>query len=166
MDIIFSVLLTALAIGAFFLVDAQSPGATPTELGAAFWPQIILGLLIVLLIVNIVKSLKDMKNDGKSITSGINVKEFFTSKLFIGMVMVAVMAAAMSKIGFLPSCLFFLIAYGALLGEKRWKMLIPVSIIVTIILYIIFQGALDIMLARGVGPFRDFALMIEMLLPF
>jgi hypothetical protein len=45
-------------------------------------------------------------------------------------------------------------------------MMLVRSAILTILIYIIFQGALDIMLARGVGAFRNFALMFERLLPF
>ncbi|WP_155991263.1 hypothetical protein [Oribacterium sp. FC2011] len=58
--------------------------ASETELGAAFWPQIILAIMIVLSVVNIVTSLKKMKADGKTVTSDIDVAGFFKSKLFIG----------------------------------------------------------------------------------
>ena len=84
----------------------------------------------------------------------------------MGIILVAVMALLMSAIGFMPDCLLFLIAYGFLLGERRIPLLVIRSLAITVVLYVIFQGALDIMLARGVGPFREFALFFEMLLPF
>ena len=166
MDIIFSVILAIFCIYCFFLVGAESPAATPTELGAAFWPRIILVLMIILLAVNIVNSLKAQKENKSSIMGELNLGEFVKSKLFIGIILVAVMALLMSTIGFMPDCLLFLIAYGFLLGERRIPLLVIRSLAITAVLYVIFQGALDIMLARGVGPFREFALFFEMLLPF
>lgn len=166
MDIIFSFILAIFCIYCFFLVGAESPAPTPTELGAAFWPRIILVLMIILLAVNIVNSLKAQKENKSSIMGEMNLGGFFKSKLFVGIILVAVMALMMSTIGFMPDCLLFLIAYGFLLGERRIPLLVIRSLAITAVLYVIFQGALDIMLARGVGPFREFALFFEMLLPF
>ena len=166
MDIIFSVILAVFCIYCFFLVGAESPAATPTELGAAFWPRIILVMMIFLLAVNIVNNLKAQKENKSSIMGELNLGEFLKSKLLVGIILVAVMALLMSTIGFMPDCLLFLIAYGLLLGERRIPLLVIRSLAITVVLYVIFQGALDIMLARGVGPFREFALFFEMLLPF
>lgn len=166
MDLLFSVLLTVFAVYCFFLVGAESPAPTATELGAAFWPRIILVAMIALLIANIVKDLKGNKTNVKNILSEFKVAEFFKSKLFIGMVLVFVMALLMPYIGFIPVCFLFLMAYGALLGERRWLRLVLISLIITVILYVLFQGPLGIMLARGTGVFRQFALMCEGFLPF
>ena len=166
LDIIFSIVLGIFCIYLFFLVGAESPAPTATELGAAFWPRIILVLLILLIIVNIVNSLKKLKGSNEKLTAGFNLGEFLMSKLFVGMILVAVMAILMPIIGFIPVSFLFLIAYGVLLGERRIGFLIIVSRVITAILYILFQGALDIMLARGTGIFRDFALFFETKMPF
>ena len=166
MDLIFSIFLTVFAVYCFFLVGAQSPASTATELGAAFWPRIILVVMIALLIANIVKNIKENKASGQKLVGEIKIAEFFKSKLFIGMVIVFVMALLMPYIGFMPVCFLFLMAYGALLGERRWLRLVLISLIVTVILYVLFQGPLSIMLARGTGIFREFALLCESLLPF
>ena len=166
MDIIFYVILAVFCIYCFFLVGAESPAATPTELGAAFWPRIILVMMIILLAVNIVNNLKAQKENKSSIMGELNLGGFLKSRLLVGIILVAVMALLMSTIGFMPDCLLFLIAYGFLLGERRIPLLVIRSLAITVVLYVIFQGALDIMLARGVGPFREFALFFEMLLPF
>ena len=166
LDIIFSIVLGIFCIYLFFLVGAESPAPTATELGAAFWPRIILVLRILLIIVNIVNSLKKLKGSNEKLTAGFNLGEFLKSKLFVGMILVAVMAILMPIIGFIPVSFLFLIAYGVLLGERRIGFLIIVSLVITAILYILFQGALDIMLARGTGIFRDFALFFETKMPF
>ncbi len=80
-------------------------------------------------------------------TAGFNRWRILKSKLFVGMILVAVMAILMPIIGFIPVSFLFLIAYGVLLGERRIGFLI-VSLVITAILYILFQGALDIMLAK------------------
>lgn len=165
MDLLFSAILTIFCIYCFFLVGAESPAPTPTELGAAFWPRIILALLILLLIVNIMNTLKEGKGKSGSMMSELNLGEFFKSKLFVGIIIVAVMALILPYVGFMPACLLFLIAYGFLLGETRLPRLALCSVFITACLYVIFQGALDIMLARGVGPFRGFALFFETILP-
>lgn len=158
MDIIFSAGLILFNIYCFFLVGAQSPAATPTELGAAFWPRIILVLMTILLVINIGNK---FKNKGKTSEEKLNLSEFFKSKLFIGMILVALMAILMPYVGFMAICFLFLVAYGALLGERNIPKLIIISFIITIILYVVFQGALDIRLERGRGIFRSMALFIE-----
>ncbi|MEA5136050.1 MAG: tripartite tricarboxylate transporter TctB family protein [Candidatus Fimivivens sp.] len=166
MDLLFSIFLTVFAVYCFYLVGAQSPAPTATELGAAFWPRIILVAMIVLLIANIIKSIKGHKDSSEKIFGEFKIAEFFKSKLFIGMVLVFIMALLLPYVGFIPVCFLFLMAYGALLGERRWLRLILISLLVTVILYVIFQGPLGIMLARGTGIFREFALMCEGFLPF
>ena len=43
------------------------------------------------------------------------------SKLFVGMVLVVVMALMYEPVGFMATCLLFLIAYGYLLGQDVYK---------------------------------------------
>lgn len=165
LDIIFSVALFLFSGYCFYTVGANSPAATATELGAAFWPQIILGLMMVLLAINVRNNLVALKTadaDAKT----IHIKAFFTSKLFVGMVIVAIMAFILPYIGFMPTCLLFLIAYGVLLGERNYVRLAIISLVLTLFLYLLFQGVLDIMLARGIGVFRTFARSCEGMLPF
>ena len=166
MDIIVSIVMIAVAIYLYVLVGAQSPAATETELGAAFWPHIILILMILLSLVNLYQAFKKMKAEGGKLTDGIDLSGFFKSKLLVGMVAVVIMAVLLPIIGFIPTCLLFLIGYGFLLGERRIPRMILISLILTVVIYIVFQGALDIMLPRGTGFFRSFALTIETILPF
>lgn len=148
------------SIYCFFLVGAQSPAATATELGAAFWPRIILFLMIILLGVNIKNNLSNKKTEKDSVEK-LDLIKFFQSKLFVGMLIILAMALVYPKIGFIPVCLLFLVSYGYLLGEKNIGKLFIISLIITIILYIVFQAGLNIRLERGVGPFRNFALSLE-----
>ncbi|MFV0497927.1 MAG: tripartite tricarboxylate transporter TctB family protein [Candidatus Fimivivens sp.] len=166
MDLLFSIFLTIFSVYCFFLVGAKSPAPTATELGAAFWPRIILAAMIALLIANIIKGYKENKAESFKAFKEFKIMAFFKSKLFMGMVLVFGMAMLMPYIGFMPVCFLFLMAYGALLGERRWVRLFLFSLGITLLLYVLFQGALGIMLARGNGVFRAFALMCEGFLTF
>ncbi len=166
MDLLFSVFLTIFSVYCFFLVGGESPAPTPTELGAAFWPRIILVAMIALLVANMVNYVKANKVSTAQVLGEIKLGAFFKSKLFIGMLIVFFMALIMPYIGFIPACFLFLGAYGMLLGERKWLRLVAISLIVTIVLYALFQGPLSIMLPRGNGFFREFALMCEGFLMF
>lgn len=158
MDKVFSVALIMFNIYCFFLVGAQSPAPTPTELGAAFWPRIIIVLMVILLSVNVVKQVKEGKGKKKE---KIDIAGFFKSKLFVGMVLVIIMAASTPYVGFITGCFGFLAAYAVLLGERRVPKILLNSFVITLILYVVFQGLLDIRLERGIGMFRDLALALE-----
>ena len=54
-----------------------------------------------------------------------------------------------------------LMAYGWLLGAKKYGQLVIASICITFILYIVFSGLLSVNLPRGYGFLRDFALFLE-----
>lgn len=167
MDIIFSVFLIIAGIGLFIMIGADpAAAASENELGAAFWPQIVLVIIIVLSVVNIISSLKKLKAEGKTITSDIDIVGFLKSKLFIGMIEIIILALALPVIGFIPSCTLFLIGYGVLLNAPSIPKLVIAAVLITIVIYILFQGALDIMLPRGIGLFREFALVCERILPF
>lgn len=159
MDILFSVGLIIFSIYCFILVGIESPAPTPTELGAAFWPRIILVLMIILLIYNLYSDIKNKKSIEK-----IDIGGFLKSKLFVGMILVAAMTLIMPYVGFITSCFLFLVSYGFLLGERKIVKLIIFSIIITFVLYFVFQGMLDIRLERGYGIFRDIALSLETLI--
>ena len=90
MDIIFSIALIIFNIYCFFLVGIESPAPTLTELGAAFWPRIVISLMLILLVVNVINQVKLRKE--KTVHEEINIVGFLKSKLFIGMVLVSIMA--------------------------------------------------------------------------
>ena len=161
LDLIFSAVLLVFSIYCFFYIGAVDNG-TPTELGAAAWPRVILGLMIVLLAIGIVNMIR--KKDGKLPVSAEGFQSFLRSKLLIGMVICAVTAFILPYIGFIPTSFLFLVAYGLLLGEKRPVVLIVTGLVATLVLYVIFQGALSIFLPRGFGFFRSFALTMESVL--
>ncbi len=169
MDIAFSGILILLNIYLYIYVGLESPAATETELGAAFWPRIILVLMTILLAVNLVKQIRERKNRSEEETAREekpDVAGFLRSKLFFGMIIVVVFSVLLPLLGFIPSCILFLVVYGILLGADHYVKLILFSVIITFVLYLVFQSGLQIMLPRGVGVLREFALFVESITRF
>ena len=161
LDLIFSIGMLIASIYFFVYIGAVNNGSA-TELGSAFWPRLILSLMIILLVVNIIQIIR--KKSGKGPITKESVIAFFKSKLVIGMLIAIAAAYILPVIGFIPTSVLFLIAYGLLLGERRPLVLILTGLIATIVLYFVFQGPLRIFLPRGFGFFRSFALFMESLL--
>lgn len=169
LELIVNVLLLGASLFCYWYVGTTMPSSAVNELGAEQWPQALLILLTAALCWNIYKFFK--KNKRKDIARAFQnffpgIARFMKSKLFIGMMLVVIMALMYEPIGFMATCLLFLTAYGFLLGQRKWPVLLGTSVLITIILYIGFSVMLGVMLPRGQVSFlRNFALFIESLVP-
>ena len=114
-----------------------------------------------------------LNQGGRKEDVAASFKDFFPSivrlvksKLFFGMALVVIMALMYEPVGFIATCLLFLIAYGLLLGQRNMVLLLVTSVLITVLLYIGFAVFLGVMLPRGQVPFlRNFALFVESLIP-
>jgi hypothetical protein len=165
LELIVNILLFAGAIFCYWYVGATMPKSADAELGAEQWPQALLALLIIAIIVNIINYFRRNKaEDIKAAFVGFipGIGKFVKSKLFIGMVMLVVMAVVYEPLGFLLTCFLFLFGYGFLLGERNMLMLVGMSELITLFLYVAFSVLLGIMLPRGdIGFLRNIALGLE-----
>ena len=169
LELIVNLILLGASVFCYWYVGATMPVSAVNELGAEQWPQALLMLLIPALCWNIFKFFKKNKKEDIAAAFGDffpSIGRFVKSKLFIGMALVIVMALMYEPIGFMATCLMFLMAYGYLLGQRKWPVLIGTSVIITIILYVGFAVMLGVMLPRGQVSFlRNFALLVESLIP-
>ncbi|WP_333651577.1 tripartite tricarboxylate transporter TctB family protein [Lacrimispora sp.] len=169
LELIVNLLLLGTALFCYWYVGATMPSSAINELGAEQWPQALLMVLIPAICWNIFKYFKKNKKEeiAAAFTDFIpSVGRLVKSKLFVGMVLVVVMALMYEPVGFMLTCLLFLIAYGYLLGQRKWPMLIGTSLVITIVLYIGFAVFLGVLLPRGQVSFlRNLALLIESLIP-
>lgn len=149
----------------YFYVGSIAPEPRPGNMDGAQWPQLLLILLVVFLIVNMYNIYKRTPREERNLSAikGINYKGLFKNKLFIGIVALFVYAFVLEYLGFILSSFLFSIVYSRLLGEKRVPQLLLYSFLSVAVLYFLFLKGLDIMLPRGTGIFRDFALMLESL---
>lgn len=168
-ELIVNVALLGFSIFCYFYVGQTMPKSAVNELGAEQWPQALLLLMILAICWNIYKYFKThSKADIAAAFRGLpgDALKFLKSKLFIGMALVVIMALMYEPVGFMVTCLFFMISYGILLGERRPVRLIVSAVVITIVLYVGFSVFLGVLLPRGQVPFlRNFALFVESLIP-
>ena len=157
LELIVNLILLFGCIGFFVNVSTTMPHSAVNELGAEQWPQAILILLILAIGYNLFKYFRNNRRE--------DIAAAF-KKMGTGMVLVVVMALMYEPVGFIVTCLLFLIAYGLLLGQRNIPVLLLSSVLITVILYIGFSVMLGVMLPRGQFlPLRNFALFIESLVP-
>lgn len=169
LELIVNLLFLGFSVFCYWYVGATMPKSAANELGAEQWPQALLTLLILALLWNIRNYFK--RNKKEEIAASF--RDFFPSigrlvksKLFAGMVLVTVMALMYEPVGFMATCLLFMAAYGFLLGQRNYALLLGSSVVITVILYIGFAVLLGVMLPRGqISVLRNFALFVESLVP-
>ena len=167
LELIVNVLLLGAAVFTFWYVGATMPVSPVNELGAEQWPQLLLIMLIICIGYNLYNYFR--KNKKEDIAASFadffpGVVRLVKSKLFIGMILLVVMAALYEPLGFITTCFLFMVAYGVLLGARKPLRLILVSLLIMLILYIVFGVLLGVMLPRGYVPFlRSFTYFLEMI---
>ncbi len=149
------------------VLEAKVPKSylkNPNNLMPDVWPKLIIILLLVCLIANIIKIiLKNKGNKEFNLKSfGKNSLNFFKSKMFLGMVLLAFAAFILEYVGFVVTAFVVLFLYGLLLGERKLVRLLIVSVVLAFLLHFLFCGLLDVNLPRGEVPFlRNMALFLE-----
>ena len=165
LELIVNVLLIAASIISFWYVGATMPKSRESEMGAEQWPQLLLILLIIALGYNIFSFFRKHKKEDIAAAFADffpGIVRFVKSKLFIGIIILVVMAAIYEPLGFIVTCFLFMIAYGFLLGAKKLLPLILTSLVIMLVLYISFRVFLGVMLPRGYIPFlRNIAFFLE-----
>ncbi|WHH61200.1 tripartite tricarboxylate transporter TctB family protein [Petroclostridium sp. X23] len=162
-ELLFNAALMLFFMYCFFYVGSTAPKPETGVMNGAQWPQMLLVLLVVFLCINMYNIFKRTSKEEKNFKSitDINFKEFYKSKLLIGMTILLFYAFLLEYVGFILSSFIASVLYSRLLGEKRIVKLLVYSLLSVVILYFLFSRGLDIMLPRGKGIFRDFALLLE-----
>ena len=149
------------------VIEAKIPKSylkNPNVIHPSAWPKAIIILLLICLAVNMYKIIKKNKGNPEFTFKAFlnNSKEFFKSKMFIGMLILIAAALLLETLGFVVTAALLMFSYGLLLGEKKvWRMAL-ISVAVALLMHILFSGLLDVTLPRGEIPFlRNFALFLE-----
>jgi len=165
LELIVNILLLAASLFCFWYVGTTMPGSPVDQLGAEQWPQLLLIMLIIAIGYNLFNYFR--KNKKEDIAASFadffpSIVRLVKSKLFIGMLILVGLGLLYEPLGFLATCLIFMIAYGLLLGARKPLPLILSSLAIMFILYIIFAVLLGVMLPRGYVPFlRNVAYFLE-----
>lgn len=137
------------------------PSPIPGAMNAAMWPRIILTGLIIALIFNIRAVYK--ANAAPGAKKEIAIKEFFSAKFLLSVVVLVVYSLMLDYTGFLVTTFFFFMAFACLIGLRKPLQLVVGSVVATVLMYVVFQLGLQVMLPRGVGVFRDANIWLEVL---
>lgn len=165
LELLFNGVLALFFIYCFFYIGSIAPEPQPGTMDAAQWPQLLLGLLVIFLIINMYNIYKNTPKKERNLSAITEIKlgGFYKNKLFLGIASLFVYSFALDYLGFIVSSFLFSVAYSRLLGEKRFTRLLLYSFLSVAVLYFLFSKGLNIMLPRGVGIFRNFALFLETL---
>lgn len=159
--------------GIFLLIIAVFYGFSfefdrPIEIyrfGATAWPRVIIGVLLIATIGNIWFQYKHGSSSQATIGQSGDEADFSDTKTITRMAAVLltplVFAYLLKPVGIYFSAPFFIAAIMWLFGERRWKAIL----IMTVVIYVLFIGLflviLNAPLPQGnVSPFYDFSAWI------
>ena len=166
LELLFNAGLVVFFAYAYFFIGASVPSTQGPGWGAEVWPQAILLLLMVLLAINMYqvyrKGARTPTHDFAQLRQ-LSLVAFMKSKMFLAMASLAVYALSLQAGGFILSTLVFFMVYARIVGQKNLKILALSSFIATFAVYFVFSRALGVMLPRGIGILRDFAILLESL---
>lgn len=136
-----AVTLAFLALALLLLFESYSDdyhlSRASTATGPAFFPRIVLFLILglgVLVVLQTVRHGKDMAD-----TSGL--------RRVLGLITITVIyGIAMDWIGFVFASIPYVVATAGLLGYRRWQWVIPVAVLYAFAVWFLFQKVLLIIL--------------------
>lgn len=141
-DKIASALLLLLAI-VVFVATADFPRG-PTETGPDFFPRMIVALIAFFALVQLAKSVRSEVPNTHEVSRSVAVTVAIAAALVVGYV------AVMPFLGFVLATLLFLVVSMHFSGVETFRHSIPISVVVTIVLYYVFVQFLRVRLPEGV----------------
>ncbi len=145
--------------GYLIYLARKLPSVNPYGMAnAAFWPTIMLTILMLLSLILVGSSIrKGRQAQGEA--EG-EPKEKINLKRWSSILAVLLLwPLAMQMIGFLLSTLLLFGVMVYLFGEKRWAALIIVPLSITVLMYLLFIQFLFIPFPRGAGVFGELSLL-------
>ena len=121
-----------------FAVSSQIENMAVTRLSGAFYPNILFSVIILCGI--------GLVYQGKTRTEKVPLPSFKWKQLFQMVIALLLYVFLMEYIGFVLSTILFMIVSMWLYGERRIKILLPVSVVVSVIVYLLFTQAFLIVL--------------------
>lgn len=168
LELLFSVVLFLFFGYCLYYVTTTIEVSTITDpLGAAFWPQLLICLLLFVLILDMYHVYKAIPEEDRNLGffARYDWLGLIKSPLIAGMVVLFIYAFVLNSCGFLLSSWILCMAICYLLGEHRLKVLPIFSFVAVGVLFILFYKGIGIQMPRGTIPFlRNFALDVERML--
>lgn len=147
-DKIAAILLCGLAIGVF-LVSRDFTGGITRSIGPAFFPRSIMAALAALAVVQFVAAFRSSEPRTVTISSKAIERVLIPTVFLIGYVLL------LPVLGFFLITLLFLITFMYYSGVQKFRISIPLAVVISIVLQNTFVGFLQVPLPTGVLPIRD-----------
>ena len=146
----------------FNVLEAPIPDRTarnPYTLKPDIWPKVIIILLLVFIAINIINIIRKNKNNPEfSLDSLLTIR----ARMCIGIALILAASFVLEPLGYMVTCVLVLFLYGLLLGQTHVIRLAFMSVIITLVPYVVFSVLLSVNLPRGTIPeLRNFSLYIE-----
>jgi len=148
-------LLVSLGVSIYLLYGAtQLPGPTrPGDVGAAFFPKMVL-IAAIILIVNLIYA--NIKSGAvEELAAMENPRNFWIP---VGIALTYIFL--IDIVGFIVLSPILIVTSMYLVGIRHWKWLVGVTAALSIFLTVVFPIIMNTPLPRGVGIFRMISLMI------
>lgn len=145
-------------VGAFAMTFGFDRKVDMYKFGAAGWPRIIIAVVFLATLGQLLQSLFRKQNT-LSVTDVVSEErhEPLGISMWLMLGFPLVYAMTVESLGFYFTTPFFLFAYLYLTGERRWKLLIGVSLGIYLFLSVLFTKFLYVGLPTGNLPgFYDF----------
>lgn len=146
----------------FNVLEAPIPdrvARNPYTLKPDMWPKTIIILLLICIALNIIGIIRKNKNNPDfNLDALLSIR----ARMLIGIALVVGASFVLEPLGYMVTCLLVLFLYGLLLGQRHVIRLALMSVILTLVLYVVFSVLLSVNLPRGTIPeLRNFSLYVE-----
>jgi putative tricarboxylic transport membrane protein len=151
-EIIFHVILI-IASGLFFKESfVISTGRSADPIGPAGFPQAILVIIMVLLLISLFNAIRKVKSrEEKAEPLHLNVAYFGLIVAIVGFILLN------DIISFTLASIVFCFLLFSILGQKKYLKMTINSIIVSLIFTLVFGKVLSVPLPRGLGLIKEFS---------
>tara|TARA_B100000965_G_scaffold156043_1_gene130013 strand:+ start:1152 stop:1658 length:507 start_codon:yes stop_codon:yes gene_type:complete len=134
------------------------PNVSVAPLAPAFWPSIILWMMLGFAALIIAKGIfgimrADTDSAEADMDSGMKSR---TTRTLAAIVLLFVYQAAIEPIGMVLASIIAGLAFTALAGERRYRFFVPVAVLLPIVLYYFFTKIAAIPIPLGFFEFVEF----------
>ena len=125
------------------------------SLGAAWWPQLVLFLGMLLLALSLFLSIRKAKKSGDEQKGPSRISRNEVIALAVSFAIIAAGLLIVGKVGFLVSAFLMCIGFMFLLGQRKVWVILVASFIMAVIFVVVFGRFMQVSLPRGQSIFRS-----------
>jgi putative tricarboxylic transport membrane protein len=157
-------LIFLIALCFYFLSGKIEVASMPGQLGPAFWPRVILVLLMISCGIKAAEILFAYKKVSTTEGEPSSTQATNFTKLAVLIALVIGVVVAMDKIGFLLSTFLFLILFLRVTGVRKTFRLIFIPVLGTVFLLFLFIKVVYLPLPKGAWFFDEVTIFLYRLL--